>query len=734
MAKSPTSVRKGARFREVSYAEMSDYLRFLRQNEAYLLSFPGVEEVDIGYRWVGKQLTDEITIRVHVARKRDDLEPDARVPEQLAGMKVDVIASCPALHAVRPKDLKERVRPVRAGLEIANAHCEANGTLGAIVYDRVDGSPLLLSNHHVLVRGSVDVCGERVSQPGTHLGRDEIGRIVRTSPYFDAAVATLSDGVAYSREVPGIPGGIKGVARPSLGMTVTKVGAATGSTRGLIESVSVEGFTVIPIPRQKWTEISAPGDSGAVWVDMSSHAAVGLHFAGENVDDTQDERAWAFRADLVSDALDVDFCKVTCLPEYPRFAPSLASNGDDLLVAWVASRQVEVDVKPKDEGLLDGLQAKERRRSRDYDTERRRSRGRDYDTERLRSRGRNYDTERQRSRGRDYDTERVRSRGRDYDTERLRSRGRDYDTERVRSRGRDYDTERLRSRGRNYDTERMRSRGRDYDTEAKAGASVDWGTVWLLDGEGREGRRRVEQRWVNVRVLSGRDHLGPVTTLNIKPVGELALTVFNGKYVMAWTTPSGVIQMRSSEDGVTWGDAVVIPETMSDYAPTLTVFKGAIYLAWHADDGRVWMASSRNLTKWSEPDRLDQDLAGGPVLVSTDARLYLAGCAKRSKRMWLRSSSNGQRFNKASTTDAKPVDRPGLCIHGGRLHVAYRLGDDARIRALSTRTGAAWDDRIVLNEWGRTSPGLCSHKSELIYAWPDDWSGRLTLMGCHRED
>jgi hypothetical protein len=736
VAKSPKAVRKGAKFHEVPFDEMSDYLRILDQNEAYLKSFPGVEDVDIGYRWEGGELSDEIAIRVHVLQKVAELDPHDRVPKRLVGMKVDVVESHPALHPVRPSDLRKEVRPVRAGLEIANAHSDASGTLGAIVFDRDDGSPLALSNHHVLMSGSVDAMGERISQPGSHLGRHEIGRIVRTSPYYDAAVATLSEGVAHSTEVPEMPGGIKGVARPSLGMNVVKIGATTGLTRGMIESVSLEGFTVIPVPRQKWTEISSPGDSGAVWIDVASHAAIGLHFAGENSDAKRDERAWAMRADIVSDELDIDFCKVACLPEYPRFTPSLAAKGDDLLVAWVVSHQSDVPVRPRDVDALCDLHGTERRRSRgrDYDTERQRSRGRNYDTERLRSRGRNYDTERKRSRGRDYDTERARSRGRDYDTERRRSRGRDYDTERKRSRGRDYDTERARSRGRNYDTERIRSRGRNYDTEAnRAGGVTDWGTVWFSDGA-KEGHQRVEHRWVNVRVLNGEERVGKVTTLNVKSVGELALATFKDKYVLAWTAPTGEIRLRSSTDGVTWSDAIVVPETMSEHAPSLAVFQGVLYLAWHGEDKRVWLAQADRLSKWSEPEQVDQELVGGPVLASSEDRLFLAGRSKRTNRIWVRARSGAQRFGKAKVTDAKAGDRPGACVHAGRLLVGYLRLDDQRVCVQSSRTGGTWDDGVALNEWGRTSPAMCSCQAQLVYAWVDEWSGRLTLLGYDQEE
>lgn len=41
--------------------------------EADLLNRPGVTGIDVGYKYIGGQKTDEIVIRVHVAEKKDTL-------------------------------------------------------------------------------------------------------------------------------------------------------------------------------------------------------------------------------------------------------------------------------------------------------------------------------------------------------------------------------------------------------------------------------------------------------------------------------------------------------------------------------------------------------------------------------------------------------------------------------------------------------------------------------------
>ena len=46
--------------------------------------------VDVGYRYVGGEKTDEIVIRVHVAEKKD-VSPDQKIPETINGVKTDVL-------------------------------------------------------------------------------------------------------------------------------------------------------------------------------------------------------------------------------------------------------------------------------------------------------------------------------------------------------------------------------------------------------------------------------------------------------------------------------------------------------------------------------------------------------------------------------------------------------------------------------------------------------------------
>src|SRR5919204_3267545 len=59
--------------------------------EAQFLGQPGVTGVDVGYKEVGGQRTDQLAVRVHVEAKTDDIPDDQRVPGEIEGAVTDVL-------------------------------------------------------------------------------------------------------------------------------------------------------------------------------------------------------------------------------------------------------------------------------------------------------------------------------------------------------------------------------------------------------------------------------------------------------------------------------------------------------------------------------------------------------------------------------------------------------------------------------------------------------------------
>ena len=189
--------------------------------------------------------------------------------------------------------------PLLGGISCGNRRVTA-GTIGAIVFDRTSGQPMILSNWHILAGASAAVVGEGILQPGGADGGTEVVATLtrmRLDTRMDAAVATLNSARGYARDILGL-GPISGTEAATLGMLVVKSGRTTGITRGVVDGVSMSvsinyvdpgviTFTnqIRIVPRAPWPavdyEVSMGGDSGSIWLNEANNRAIGLHFAGE---------------------------------------------------------------------------------------------------------------------------------------------------------------------------------------------------------------------------------------------------------------------------------------------------------------------------------------------------------------------------------------------------------------------------------------------------------------------
>jgi endonuclease G len=290
----------------------------------------GVTAIDLGFKWSRGQMTDQLAVRVHVVKKKREVELSAGelFPEEIQGIPVDVIEASYAPQALvssRPETAIEgrgrRFEVVPIGVSIGCRYSTA-GTLGAKVVDSKNGQEMILSNWHVLVGRLNAEPNLSVWQPGwVDGGTNETNTIAKLTrsvlgPY-DAAVAQLTgDREVTSRTLEGRP--IEDVGEPRLGMQVWKSGRSSGYTEGFIDGIKMtvpldygaagvhvlqKVFRIVPLPGGRYPEISIGGDSGSVWVDEESGKAVGLHFAGE-IGDTP-EHALAHNIGPVLDALNV---------------------------------------------------------------------------------------------------------------------------------------------------------------------------------------------------------------------------------------------------------------------------------------------------------------------------------------------------------------------------------------------------------------------------------------------
>lgn len=279
-----------------------------KQVEQHYIGLPGVTGVDVGYKEVGGELTDLIAIRVHVARKTDDIPPDQRIPEEIHGALTDVVERAYELHvtSVPEKSLladAKHYSPLQGGVSMGPSRSIGGrifaGTLGAIVIDNETQARLALTNFHVAAIDATGRVGDRMVQPSRieqgQVPLDEFGATLRLvlSDHVDGAVISIAEDRQASCGVVDI-GSMPGTKPASLGMAVRKRGRTTELTHGSVDGIS---FTVqldygpglgvrtlrdqVSITAATSTDavFSDHGDSGSVILDEQGFV-VALLFAG----------------------------------------------------------------------------------------------------------------------------------------------------------------------------------------------------------------------------------------------------------------------------------------------------------------------------------------------------------------------------------------------------------------------------------------------------------------------
>lgn len=248
---------------------------------------PDVTGVDVGFRRKGGRWTEELVVRIHVREKheRRALHATDLFPRHVNGVAIDVVETSLS-------DQNERLQrrdPVQPGISLGAADGVA-GTLGALMYDNLAQETCLLSAAHVLFPNASSAAGGQVVQPARSHGgiADGFASLTRFDGATDAAIARVETGPPGARLVLGAALGtvveVQDVANPYHGQRLTKSGAGTGVTTAVVDGIGAYGglsdaFTLLPIAGEAQV-ISRAGDSGAVWFDAVTGAAVGLHCQG----------------------------------------------------------------------------------------------------------------------------------------------------------------------------------------------------------------------------------------------------------------------------------------------------------------------------------------------------------------------------------------------------------------------------------------------------------------------
>ena len=357
--------------RKPAQKRIDDAIELLNQHRRDWLRRPGVTAVDVGFKISNNKITDALALRVHVERKKPLAELEEheifnisgteattkKKPKKVGAFPIDVIEAAyepspmviadpeDAVAVNEAIDRKGLVSPLIGGVSCGNARVTA-GTLACIVFDRADGSPLILSNWHVLAGSRDAVSGEEIWQPGRVDGGNSGRTVARLSRFrldrdMDAAVAALNTTRPHVRDIIGL-NPVSGMESPQLGMQVAKSGRTTGNTEGIIDGVSlstsinygaagVVSFRdqIHIVPRPPWPavdyEVSMGGDSGSIWINEATGKAVGLHFAGETTASPTAENAIANRIVRVAEELNFSFLPVIA-PTPPVEPPPLPSR------------------------------------------------------------------------------------------------------------------------------------------------------------------------------------------------------------------------------------------------------------------------------------------------------------------------------------------------------------------------------------------------------------------------
>ncbi|NMD57354.1 MULTISPECIES: DNA/RNA non-specific endonuclease [Tsukamurella] len=307
--------------KDASRASAEALRSFVRARATDYLADPNVTSVGIGYKVVDGKPTDTVAVQFTVRRKvapealeslgtsllPESVEVDGvAVPTDVLERSYEASYRIVAEPEAAPAEAKARLDPIRPGISVGNVKVSA-GTIGAIVYDRTDGTPLVLSNWHVL-NGPDGKIGDTVVQPGAYdddrVDDNRLGALYRShlGAAGDCAVATIEDR-GYAPEPLGLTVAPTELGEPELGDKVIKSGRTTGVTHGLVRRIDVVvkidyggsvgeqqigGFEIGPDPRNPApdNQISEGGDSGAVWLFKAANGRptgvfAGLHFGGE---------------------------------------------------------------------------------------------------------------------------------------------------------------------------------------------------------------------------------------------------------------------------------------------------------------------------------------------------------------------------------------------------------------------------------------------------------------------
>ena len=271
--------------------------RYLPMSNVIGIAVGPREQEDGNIDWTGRFV---LQIRVADAERLGDGIPDTieMIPTQvLEGKGLE-----PVDQGMRtPIGRTDPIDPLRPGASIGIVGGPP-GTLGMFV-DRDDVQYILTADHVIAPQGHGD--DSRVYQPGpvdhpvNH--RSQIGWAGPRLPANGVSLVRLDTDRQTNNTPLGSGIQLNGTRRPGVGDILEKSGRSTEITRAKVARTGAfqgckPGFELVSVDADPNTEISMGGDSGAIWYDPTTGAAVGVQCRGDGDLDHMTE--WARAASL----------------------------------------------------------------------------------------------------------------------------------------------------------------------------------------------------------------------------------------------------------------------------------------------------------------------------------------------------------------------------------------------------------------------------------------------------
>jgi hypothetical protein len=129
---------------------------------------------------------------------------------------------------------------------------------------------------------------------------------------------------------------------------------------------------------------------------------------------------------------------------------------------------------------------------------------------------------------------------------------------------------------------------------------------------------------------------------DVSPGRSPALATLNGCLFMAWTEPTGKVDVICSTDGVHFANKVTLAARSAD-SPTLAAFNGRLYVGFTGTNGKLNIESSANGMRFGNYVTLAASSFYSPALAAFNGRLYLAWTAP-NEQLSFDCSADGTAF------------------------------------------------------------------------------------------